>query len=153
MRRGGVVGQDVSTDGRADARPPPGRFEEQRAETERLQRARAPSSRGGSTGRARPSSRSTDRGERRVRRRDARGAYHDLRRTAVRSLERAGVWRSVVTSLTGHLTESVYRRYASVSQADQREQMAKLVGRPDKHSSDNQAVLALSWRSPRSRSR
>ncbi len=51
---------------------------------------------------------------------------HDLRRTAVRNLERAGVSRSAAMKLTGHRTESVYRRYAIVSESDLREGAAKL---------------------------
>jgi integrase len=51
---------------------------------------------------------------------------HDLRRSAVRNLERAGVSRSVAMKMTGHKTESVYRRYAIVSESDLREAGAKL---------------------------
>jgi integrase len=51
---------------------------------------------------------------------------HDFRRTAVRNLERRGVARSVAMKITGHKTESVYRRYAIVSDADLREATEKL---------------------------
>lgn len=40
--------------------------------------------------------------------------FHDLRRTAGRRLEDAGVPRSVAMRITGHKTESMYLRYAGV---------------------------------------
>jgi integrase len=51
---------------------------------------------------------------------------HDFRRTAVRNLERAGVPRSAAMKMTGHLTESVYRRYAIVDQAMLQDAAVKL---------------------------
>ncbi len=52
--------------------------------------------------------------------------FHDLRRTAVRNLEKAGVSRSVAMKLTGHKTESVYRRYAIADQTALEEGVQKL---------------------------
>ena len=51
---------------------------------------------------------------------------HDLRRSAVHNLERAGVSRSVAMKLTGHKTENIYRRYALGAESDLREAGAKL---------------------------
>ncbi|MBI4560554.1 MAG: site-specific integrase [Candidatus Rokubacteria bacterium] len=53
---------------------------------------------------------------------------HDFRRTAVRNLERSSVSRSVAMKVTGHKTESVYRRYAIVNDADLQEATRKLAG-------------------------
>jgi integrase len=55
--------------------------------------------------------------------------FHDLRRSAVRNMEQAGVPRSVATKITGHKTESVYRRYAIVSDADLAAAAQKLAAR------------------------
>jgi integrase len=52
--------------------------------------------------------------------------FHDLRRCAVKNLEAAGVSRSVAMSLTGHKTESIYKRYAIADKAAQEEGVKKL---------------------------
>ena len=51
---------------------------------------------------------------------------HDLHRTAVRNFEQKGISRSVAMKLTGHKTESVYRRYAVVSESDLAEAVRRL---------------------------
>lgn len=52
--------------------------------------------------------------------------FHDLRRTAVVNLERAGVPRSVAMKLTGHKSETVYNRYAIADLAALEEGVRKL---------------------------
>ncbi|HWN04628.1 MAG TPA: hypothetical protein VNQ72_16560 [Candidatus Dormibacteraeota bacterium] len=45
------------------------------------------------------------------------------------SFEQAGVPRSVATKITGHRTESVYRRYAITSDADLCDAVSRLESR------------------------
>jgi integrase len=51
---------------------------------------------------------------------------HDMRRSAVRNLERDGVSRSAAMAMVGHKTEAIYRRYAIVDAAALREAAAKI---------------------------
>ncbi|GEM_PF-6445769 len=51
--------------------------------------------------------------------------FHDLRRTAVRDLIRAGVPQAVAMEITGHRTPSVFLRYNIVSGDDMREAMQR----------------------------
>jgi len=74
---------------------------------------------------------------------------HDFRQTAVRNLERAGVSRSVAMKLTGHLTESIYRRYAIVSPADLKAGVEKLAKLHVEQSEPAKVVVVLADRKAR----
>jgi integrase len=61
---------------------------------------------------------------------------HDMRRTAVRNLERGNVSRSAAKAMTGHQTDMIYNRYAIVDESMLRDAGVKLQAH---HAQENRA--------------
>jgi integrase len=61
--------------------------------------------------------------------------FHDLRRSAVRNMERAGVPRTVAMKITGHRTEAIFRRYDIVTSQDLRRAAEKLAAHQERERS------------------
>jgi integrase len=51
---------------------------------------------------------------------------HDIRRSAVRNFRKAGLSPTEGMKLSGHKTESIYRRYDIIDEQDLKESMAKV---------------------------
>ena len=52
--------------------------------------------------------------------------FHDLRRSAVRNLTSSGVDQAVCMKITGHKTDSVFRRYRIVDERDMARALEKV---------------------------
>jgi integrase len=68
---------------------------------------------------------------------------HDLRRSCVRNLVRAGVSERVAMSLSGHLTHSVFSRYNIVAGSDQVEAVKKLAAMQGQAPVEPRKVVAI----------
>ncbi len=66
--------------------------------------------------------------------------FHDLRRTAVRDMVRAGVPQSVAMSISGHRTVSIFQRYNITSGDDMRDALRRTHAYRSELSSDRKVI-------------